>query len=273
MLNLKMVLDDTKTYPDNTEFAIGNDKVTLGELRTARTQMEAELGKKTQAADDKFREVTELATKAAELKATYERQVADLQKNDKGNRGGSTSEDEFESDPFWQPANKKFKAINETVQKMNDTVTKLAGAMEKATTIWAEDRWRGQFDRLAPRLQKIEKHKNMTYEQVRDYAAEHKLVDRHGLPSVEKAILELTAESERDSLIQEAFDKGRREGEMRGRLAATVRPTSASGPPNPEKSHVKDKGLEGLGDDVAEDKELTEMLAQLGATDPGNFTA
>ncbi len=271
--NLKQVLDDAKTYPDTLEFAVGDDKVTLGELRAARADMEAEVAKKSKVVDDKFREVTDLATKAAELKATYERQVADLEKNNHGRERGATSDDEFESDPFWQPASKKFKAINDTVQKMNETVTKLAGAMEKATTIWAEDRWRSQFDRLQPRLQKIEKHKNMTYEQVRDYAAEHKLLDRHGLPSVERAILDLTAESEKEAAMQEAFERGRREGEMRGRLAATGRPTSASGPKKPDKSHVAEKGLEGLGDDVAEDKELTQMLADLGASNPADFGA
>lgn len=275
MLNLKQVLDDAKNYPDTLEFTVGNDKVTLAELRTARAQMEDEHKKKMKAADDKFSEVTDLAAKAATIKMDLEKQLADATKaGGKGNDRARTDEDEA-NDPFWNPIRKvydaRLQAIEDTAKKYEDTIKKLAGAVERATTIWADDRWRIQFDRLAPRLAKVEKHKNMTFEEVRDYAAKERILDSHGLPSVEKAILQLTREAEKEIDVNEAYERGKREGEMRARLGASGRPTSASGPKKPDKSHVAEKGLEGLGDDVAEDKELTEMLANLGAVDPGDF--
>lgn len=274
-LNLKQVLDDAKTYPDTTEFTVGNDKVTLGELRTARAQMEEEVAKKNKAADARFEEVTRYATEAAKIKADLEKQLADATKA--GNKGNdrSRTEDDEANDPFWNPIRKvydaRLAAVDDNIKKFDDTMKKLASAMERATTIWAEDRWRSQFDRLQPRLAKVEKHKNMTFEEVRDFAAKERILDAHGLPSVEKAILQLTQQSEREIAEREAYERGLREGQTRRHLAATGRPASASGPPAPVKSHVKEKGLEGLVDDVTEDKELTDMLAELGAANPADF--
>lgn len=272
-LNLKQVLDDAKTYPDTLEFTVGNDKVTLAELRTARAQMEDELKRKTKETADEYAKVTDLAAKAATIKMDLEKQLADASKAGSGNK--SKQDDDDFSDAFWNPVRKaydsKLQAFEESMKKYDDTIKKLAGAMERATTIWVEDRWRSQFDRLAPRLAKVEKHKNMTFEEVRDFAAKERILDAHGLPSVEKAILQLTRDAEKEIDVQEAFERGKREGEMRARLGASGRPTSASGPKKPDKSHVAEKGLEGLGDDVAEDKELSEMLANLGAVDPGDF--
>ena len=266
-MNLKQVLDDEKTFADGIEIVINNEKVTLGDLRGLSRAKQEELSNRMKATEDKFTEVTNLATEAARLKGQLEEQLAAAGKN----RTIPPTEDELDSDPFWAPVKKRYGTIDSTVKELKDTVTKLGQAAERMATIWAQDRWKQQFNSLAPRLAKSSKHKDMTFEKVRDYAAEKKLLDDFGFPSVEKAILELTREEDFEARLAQARDEGRKEGETRGRLTASGRPTSATGPKKPEKSVVAEKGLEGLGDDVAADPELSRMLADLGAADPTDF--
>lgn len=269
-MDLKQVLNDSKTFADGIEIVINNEKVTLGDLRNFSNSRQQEISEKLTAADKRLNDVGELAAAAAGLKEKYEAQIAEAERN--GGRGkGTPTDDEFESDPFWAPVRKKYSAADETLKKLNDTVTNLGKAAERMATIWAQDRWKAQYERFSPRLAKSTKHKDMTFERVRDYAGSNKLLDEFGFPSVEKAILELTREEDFETRLAEARESGRQEGVLKGRMASSSRPTSASGPKKPEKSMVGEKGLEGLGDDVASDPELVRMLADLGAADTSEF--
>lgn len=261
-MNLQQVLDDEKTFNDGIEITINNEKVTLGDLRGLSRKKQQDLSERMADTERKRAEVLDLATKAAELKSQLEQQLADASK-----RPTTPTEDDFEKDPFWEPVRKRVSAESGSIKELKDNLTKLTNVMTKATSIWAEDRWQNQYDRGKTRL-KGDKFKDWTFEKVRDYAAENKIFDNHGLPSVERAILELTKEDEMQTKIDEAFNKGLKEGQVKGRMNVMPRPTSAAGVKVPDKSAVAEKGLEALGDDVAEDPELMKMLSDLGAVNP-----
>ncbi len=267
-LDLMKILDDDKTFADGIEIVVNGEKGTLADLRGMSRKKQQELADRMKATEDKFTEVTNLATQAAALKQQLDEQLAKV-----GKEKNPPTDDELDTDPFWAPVKKRYGTVDATVKELKDTVTKLGAAAERMATIWAQDRWRGQFDRLAPKLAKSSKHKDMTFEKVREFAATNKLLDEYGFPSVEKAIVELTRDEDFETRLAEARQQGIKEGETRGRLAASGRPTSATGPKKPEKSMVAEKGLEGLGDDVAADPELSKMLADLGAANPDEFGA
>jgi hypothetical protein len=262
MSQFQDILDDEKTFADSIEFELGGRKVTLGDVRGLSRKKQQELSEKLADTERRRTEVLDLATKAAELKATLEAQVAEA-----GKTRPNPTDDDFDKDPFWEPVRKRVAAESASAKELKDNLTKLTNAMTMATSIWAEDRWQGQFERGKTRL-KGDKFKDYTYEKVRDYAATNKILDKHGLPSVERAILELTKEDEKQVAIDEAFQRGLKEGQVKGRMGVMSRPTSAAGIKVPEKSVVAEKGLEGLGDDVAEDPELMKMLSDLGAVNP-----
>jgi len=186
---------------------------------------------------------------------------------EEASKRANPSNDDFQKDPFWAPVREALATPVKTVTELQDKLDKLTNAVTNVSKIWAEDRWQTQFDRSKTRL-KGDKFKDWTYEKARDYAAEHKIIDKFGLPSVERAILELTKEDEMAERLRLAKEEGLKEGLTRGRMGVQPRPTSAGGPPKPEKSMVSEKGLEGLGDDVAEDPELMKMLSELGAVSP-----
>lgn len=260
-MNLSQILEDDKTFADSIEVTINNEKVSLGDLRGLSRAKQKDLSDRIASTEAKRKEVLELAEQAANLKSSLETQLAEV-----GKRNAPT--DDIDNDAFWSPVSKRLAGTKQEITELRDTVTKLNNAANQMAKIWADDRWQGQYDRAKTRL-KGEKAKEWTYEKVRDYAGTNKVLDAYGLPSVEKAILQLTQEDEKQTAIDEAFQKGLREGQVKGRMNVMPRPTSASGAPPPNvKSSVAERGLEGLGDDVAEDKDLMEMLSQLGAVTP-----
>lgn len=260
-LNLKQVLEDEKTFADGIEITINNEKVTLGDLRGLSRAKQNELSEKMAETERRRTEVMDLATKAADLQAQYEKQLAEVK-----NRP-NPSEADFKNDPFWAPVRDALASPVKTVGELQDKLDKLTNAVTNVSKIWAEDRWAAQFDRSKGRL-KGDKFKDWTYEKARDYAAQNKILDNFGLPSVERAILELTKEDDLAQKLSEAREAGLKEGLTRGRMGVMPKPTSASGPKHPENSAVSEKGLEGLGDAVADDPELMRMLSELGAVNP-----
>lgn len=259
-MDLDQILADEKTFADNIEFELGGRKVNLGELRGLSKRQRAELSDRMAETERKRAEVLQLAEQAAEVKGRLDAQLLEASKR-------TQPTDDFDTDPFWAPVKKQLAPYADLNKQLNEKLSKLENAANQMANIWAEDRWQNQFERTKDRL-KGDKFKDMTYEKVRDYAGTHKLLDSYGLPSVEKAVLELTKEDEVQRKVDEAFQRGLREGNVKGRMGVQPRPTSAMGEKQPENSVVAKKGLEGLGDDVAADPELMDMLSQLGALSP-----
>ena len=258
------ILQDEKTFPDSAEIEIGGKKISLGAIRDSSKKQQAAITERMNALDTERNSVKELTDKAATLYAQLQEKEATLGKP------APAPSDDIDNDPFWQPVAKKLKSYSETEKELRDTLKSLTDTVRNAATIFARDRWDGQYERGQERLKKSAKYKDWDVDKVLGYATQNKLLDRHGLPSVERAIAELTKEDEMAIRIQEAFEKGKKEGQIAGRVGAMPRPSSATGPNSQPTSEVAKRGLEGLGDDVMNDSELTEMLANLGTLDPND---
>lgn len=259
------IFQDDKTYPDTAEITINGKQITLGAIRDRSRKDQKKLAAELEAVAKDRQGVTELATQAADLHRKLQTQLEAASSS----VARVAPSDDWENDPLYTPVVKKFKSIEETIKSLNDTNVQLANAVKNAATIWYEDRAQGQFERGADRLKKSAKHKDMSYEQVRDYAAKNNILDGHKLPDVGKAILELTKEDDLERIRREAFEAGEKAGATRGRMSSMTRPTSAEGiVRQPADASVAKHGLEGLGDDVAKDPDLMQMLSELGAVDP-----
>src|ERR1700742_1304050 len=215
-MDFAAILDDEKTFPDSAEIEVGGKKISLGAIRDGSKKQQAAITERMNALNTERESVKELKDKAASL---YAKMQEDEAAGAASPRAAHPSDD-LDNDPFWQPVSKKLKSHEATEKELRDTVANLTKAISTAATIFAEDRWQQQYDRGAERLKKSSKYKDWDYTKVRDYAATNKLLDRHGLPSVERAIAELTKEDELAIKVQEAFERGKKEGQIAGRVGA-----------------------------------------------------
>jgi hypothetical protein len=262
-MNIDDILKDEKNYPDTLELPVGDQKIPLSTLRSAYRAVSAEreqLGKDRQT-------VADLASKAAQLNEKLEQQMAAASQTESGRRTAPT-DDEFDADPFFAPVRKRLDPIQKTVEELKKTNEQLAKSVANAATIWARDRWEGQLSRNRDRLKGDKYKQYQDVESILKYATDNRILDTYGFPSVEGAINKLTEGDTIEQIKTVEYERGLKEGQMKARIASMSRPTSASGPKGPEKSVVAERGLEGLGDDVANDPELMDMLSQLGAVTP-----
>jgi hypothetical protein len=261
-MTLQEILADAKTFTDEMEMSLGDNKVKLGDLRGLTAKQQKDLSDKIQSATDRERTATEMATKASEIYNNLDAlQKKALESQPKQPTGDS---DDWETNEWWKPARTRLSSFEKQQKETMDKLTTLATAVERAATIWAEDRWNSQYERAAPRLKKNKDYADWDVAKVRDYATTHKLLDGYGFPSIEKAVAELTKANEIEEIKKQAREEGLKEGMNRGRLERMNRPSSASGgrSAGAKKSSVEEHGLEGLGDDVMDDAELMEQLAE-----------
>jgi len=264
------IFADDKTYPDSAELTINGKAVKLGDIRDLTRKKQQELAAKLAEVQQEREGVKELATKAAALHQQLQDQVAAA---DKKPNVQVSDVDDFENDPLYAPIRKRLSPIEQTMKELGETQKKLATSLERAATIWFKERSADRFERVSDRLKKAGKDKDWNFDKVLEFAAKNNIVDANGLPDVVGAVTKLTAEDERKIIEQEAYERGLREGAQKGRMSNMTRPTSAAGAKaKPEDSAVgRTASLEHLGDDVAKDPELMDMLSQLGAIDPNEI--
>ena len=259
-MDLQTILNDKKTFDDNIEMPIGAQKVTLGQLREMSAKQQRDLSEKISGADRREAEARDTAMKAATLLAELEKARETVVA-----ARSTPNTDEFEKDEFWGPVRSRFTERDKKLETLQQTVEALTNSVKQAASIWAEDRFQSQFEKFAPRLKKVDQFKEWTYEKTRDYAAQNKILDSYGMPSIEKAVMELTKSSDIEDVRKKAYEDGLKEGRTKARLDSMPRPSSASGGRQPKgKSGVEEMGLEALGDDVMNDAELMEQIAELG---------
>lgn len=259
-MTLQEILADSKTFADGIELTIGTEKVNLGQLRDLSATQQRQLSEKISGADRREQEARDTAMKAATLLSELEkaRETLNAQKT------VTPTDDDFDKEEFWGPVRKRFSERDKKLEDAIKGLENLSKSVERAATIWAQERWQNQFKEVAPRLKKVDQYKDWDFKRVLDYATERKIVDDYGFPSIERTVAELTKANEIDTIKKEAFEAGKKAAEQRRRLDNQPRPSSATGGKiKADESAVEKFGLEGLGDDAMNDPELMEMFAQI----------
>lgn len=266
------ILGNLASYPDAYEFAVGDQKVTLGEVRAeAKRQQTAYAAQEANLTRER-NEVKELATKAADLLS----KAQPLAEAGARTEAKPATADEFDSDPWWEPVRKQFSTrLTPLEAQLKDAMAKIDlqnKTLEKAALVFGKRVFREDYERSKGAL-KGDKYKDWRDpEKLANYAAQHQLVDELGFPSIEKAVSEITKEDELDRIRQEAYERGKNEGKSAQRMAGMARPSSASGKGGaPSKGLDPTKNFEDLGDEVMSDPDLSKMLSELNAIDPADI--
>ncbi len=257
-MTLAEILADAKTFTDDMEMQLGEHKVKLADLRGLTAKQQKDLSEKLQAANQREQEALQTASKATEIYNNLAKQQAEFEAA-KGKQPVG-EEDDFDTNNWWTPVRKRMSAQEKQVQEAVKAVTDLKTAFERAAVMFATERWHNQYERVAPKLKKSKEYADWTEEKVRDYATKNQIVDEFGFPSVERAVSQLTRADDIEEAKKAAREEGFKEGQLRQRLAGQTRPTSATGGKKGGKNPVEEFGLDGLGDAMAEDPEMMEML-------------
>ena len=257
------IFKNEATFPDALEVTLPNgDKATLGEIRELTRSQQKQLASDMEALTKERNEAKSIATAAADLMTKMQNQPEPVKQ---------AVPDDFDQDPWWEPVRKKMSPIAEQLKAIEAGQKALQESVARAASIWAQDRWKGQYERGKERL-KGPKYSDQTFEKVRDYAAEHKILDEYGFPALDKAIEAITREDQLESIRNEAYERGVREGAVKSRLASSARPSSAAGVPKPEGVGLKaDGNFQDLGDAVMSDRELAEAFSQLSGLSPDDL--
>jgi len=259
-MTLQEILADAKTFTDDMDLQLGEHKIKLADLRGMTKKEQKDLSDKIAAATERERQATEMATKASEIfnnLSAMEKKALDAQ-----GKQPTGEEDDFETNNWWTPVRKRMSAQEKQLKEAIDKVTALNTAFERAAVMFASDRWNSQFERVKPKLEKSKDYKDWDLTKVREYATKNQIVDEFGFPSVERAVSVLTRADDLEEAKKQAREEGLKEGLQRARLASQTRPTSATGGKKAGKAAVEEFGLEGLGDDMADDPELMDALEQ-----------
>ena len=267
-MDFAAILADDKTFTDDIEMTIGAEKVTLGQLRDLSKKQQATLTEQMNTLSRERNEVKELAVKAADLLSKAQ-PLADAGVT-KQTEQRSTPEDYWDTDPLYEPVRKRLSPLENQIKEQNNLIAKQQSALEKAAFIFGKRMFREDYERSKSRLSgdKYKEYRNP--DKLAQYAVDHQLVDEFGLPSVEKAVADITREDETERIKREAYDKGLEEGRVNGRMASMTRPGSAAGTRAGAKGKALDpsKNFEDLGDAVADDPDIMKALSQLGDLDP-----
>lgn len=268
-MTIQELIADATKYPDTLEIPVGDQKIPLGTLRAYQKEIEGRVKEKEEGLSKQQQELMGLSEKASTLYSQLEQERGKLAEEMKKVTARVEPGEDIDNDVFWKPVAKRLKAMEETQKKIEDNQKALGTAMSRSAEIWAEERWTNQYDSAKERLAKSKSTKDAgwDYEKLKKYATENKIVDRWGLPSVGGAIEKLTEADRLAESAEEAFQRGLKEGQMRARLASSPRPTSSGGgdlkPADAGPKLDPSKNFEDLGDAVAQDAELMEMLAQI----------
>lgn len=229
----KEIIADAQSYPDNTVFKIGDAEIQLGELRglsaSERQSVEQELmraSEQRKKADEQLQNAMQLATTAAELKARLEA----------GQQPAATV-GPWETDPFYEPPRREIerlrKEYQDTVKQLKDEVALANKSLTNVSVVWYKREAQREFDSY-PYKDKEWFPKNKTMDEVIRYAAERRLLDSDGLPSVRLALDDMTREPREKEIETSKYEEGVRAGEQRAMASSLQRPTMGIVPPQPK---------------------------------------
>ena len=232
-LDWKKLFSDKATYPDTTIIKIGDQDVTIGDLRQHNeasngetlktlTDRDTELKtreEKTARAQQRLADIMEAVAKTTGLSfdqiiagdsAAAVRAAAAIREQAarEGIHKTGAGEVEWESDPIYAPVDKRLKPIEATQSQIQ-------GALRAGLTVMQNDRTR--LDWIQFRLDHPDLAKGLKYEDAVKLAVDKGYKDDVGFPDVGKALTEMAApgvsKSERDA----EYKRGREEGAAEAR--------------------------------------------------------
>jgi hypothetical protein len=258
MADFNEILKDSAKYPDNLEVDFAGAKVPLGSLRQFTTGQLADIDKRQKAIEKEYADAKTARESAMDLSQRAQ-QLWDSLQQTKPAASTPAGEDPWETDPIYAPVRNRFTERDKQVKDLKETLEKLAKTQEQLALVGGWDRWERQYNAFP----KERRPKDKSLEDLVKYAAENKLVDRFGIPSVEKAIDQMTAGDRLEEIRKQARAEGAAEAETRLRASTMPRPNFNPSPASRGGGKAPLEDLDQLTDKVLEDPELRQLVEGL----------
>ncbi len=204
-------------YTDDMKFKIGDDEVSVADLRAFWRQGD----ETTKAADKRRREAEEEFQKAQRLGADALALYESVKDGKGADKPPVDADGEIDwSDPVMKALKKKLDAYDAATKKFEEKSKQLEGAIASGFSFVTDYVWNRGYSEL----DELSKPKDKKLEDLVKYAQENKVTDRWGLPDPVKAARMLTESDRQAALEKKAREEGRREGERAARASTAPRP-------------------------------------------------
>jgi hypothetical protein len=204
-------------YTDDMKFKIGDDEVSVADLRAFHRQ-----GAEAQTAAEKRRREAEAEFEKAQKLGADALALYDSVK-DKAPDGKPPVDADGEIDwnePVMKALKKKLDAYDAATKKFEDSSKKLEAAIASGFSFVTDYVWNQGYNSL----DELSRPKDKKLEDLVKYASENKITDRWGLPDPVKAARMLTEGDRQAAIEKKAREEGRKEGERAARAAGAARP-------------------------------------------------
>jgi hypothetical protein len=204
-------------YTDDMKFKIGDDEVSVADLRAFHRQgadTTAAAKRRQDEAEAEFQKAQKLG---ADALALYE------SVKDKGGDGKPPVDADGEidwNDPVMKALKKKLDAYDTATKNFEAKSKQLEAAIASGFSFVTDYVWQRGYESL----DELSRPKDKKLEDLVKYAAENKINDRWGLPDPVKAARMLTESDRQDAIAKKAREEGRKEGERAARAAGAARP-------------------------------------------------
>lgn len=269
------IIKDEKGFPDSLELTVGNEKVPLGAIRELNRKQQQQLSEHL-AAVQQQREIAE--NRAREAQASIDRtsslyqnlqQQMDVAKAESERSaatkqtGGYDPEQMYNTDIWYGPIRKRDQKFEDDIKKIMERVDLISRVQAAMGDTYVADRYDNEFESTAEQRKRSKQIADKDLEWFKKYAQDNKIADKRGMYSIREAVNKLTQGERTQEESDAAYQRGLREGEMRGRMGVQPRPGAANaGMPNGG-AQPKDLDEALSADSISQDEELMRMLSEL----------
>jgi DNA repair exonuclease SbcCD ATPase subunit len=258
---IKKFLAEAQAHPDSTPVRIGDQELTLGDLRALDKQEREELNtrlanakKLEEEVKTRQGEVLDLSKKA---QAAYDAAVEAQKKA--GTPPPASGADPF-ADPWLAPVKKALDERDAKIGELTNAIKQMVTVVGNAANTFSEDRW----DRQYQTIDFGKREKKPTRDEILQYAKDNKILDRFGLPSIAGAWDKMSEADRLEEVRKAEREKGREEGRMEVIASRLPVPgTPGAGPAITPKIPANGDILGDLYADSLKDPELKQLLEQL----------
>lgn len=243
-------------YTDDMKFKIGDDEVSVADLRAFHKQgseTTAAAKRRQEEAEAEFQKAQKLG---ADALALYE------SVKDKGVDGKPPIDAEGEidwNDPVMKALKKKLDAYDTATKNFETKSKQLEAAIASGFSFVTDYVWQRGYDALDD----LSRPKDKKLEDLIRYASEQKITDKWGLPDPVKAARMLTENDRQAAIEKKAREEGRKEGERAARAAGAARPGALA--PDARRAPIdpkdKPKSMKELLHKAMQDPEIQRIAA------------
>lgn len=216
----KDLLSDTKTFGDDFVLDIGGDKLSLGDLRKANADSHGQLQRTLDTRKTELDEKEKLLTTAQGELATLFQTFSDktgLSIEDV-TKGKTITSKEAKTivagagldpnDPILGPVIQQLTELKDKeIAGIKNEMSDMKRALGLALKVNLDDHYEREFSSLSKDIP--EGVKDLTIDKALKYAADNKIMDRHGRFNLTKAVSDLTSDARGAKAIADAEERGR----------------------------------------------------------------